>query len=102
MFAHSRVLGDGLFHPCAHGHEKYVFLQFGDSGNNSLFISMCILRDLPQQKNPGALCPGSTPNFICSHVPGEILLFLMKRERSEEIKRVLLMESGCSSTHAFS
>jgi len=31
--------------------------------NNSLFISVCILRFLPQQKNPRELCWGSSPNF---------------------------------------
>ncbi len=46
--------------------------------NNSLFISMCILRDLPQQKkNPRALLwEGSSLNFMCSPVPMEIFLFL--------------------------
>jgi hypothetical protein len=43
--------------------------------NNSLFISMCILREIPQTNNPRALCQGSSPNFICSHDPMEIFLF---------------------------
>jgi len=35
-----------------------------------LIFSMCILRDLPQLKNPRALCPGELPQiymFPCSH-----------------------------------
>jgi hypothetical protein len=43
--------------------------------NNSLFILMCILRDLPQQKNPMGLCWGELPIFIGSHIPMEIFLF---------------------------
>jgi len=51
--------------------------------NNSLFIIyLCILRDLPQQKNPRALCRGLSPNLIRSHVPMEIFLFYnVKRAR---------------------
>jgi hypothetical protein len=48
---------------------------------------LCILRDFPQQKNPRVVCQGSSPNFICSHVPMEIFLFFMKVERSKEIKK---------------
>jgi hypothetical protein len=51
---------------------------------------MCILRDLPQQKNPKVLCLESSPNFICSHVPMEIFLFYEKR-KEEEIKRELFL-----------
>ncbi len=51
----------------------FSFKYLLGSVNNSLLISMCILRDLPQQKNLRALCRGSSPNFICSHVPMEIL-----------------------------
>jgi hypothetical protein len=41
-----------------------------------LLISMSILRDLPQQKkNPRVICPGISPQVICSHVPMEMLLF---------------------------
>jgi hypothetical protein len=43
--------------------------------NNSLVISICIFMDLPQQKNTRALCPRSSPNLICSHIPMEIFLF---------------------------
>jgi len=58
---------------------KKMFLIFL---NNSLFISMCILRDLPQQKNPRALSGGSFPNFICSHVPmGIFLLYETGKKR---------------------
>jgi hypothetical protein len=56
--------------------------------NNSLFICMCILRDLPKQKNPGPLCRGNFPSFMCSHVPMEIF-FSMKWQKCEEIKRVV-------------
>jgi hypothetical protein len=38
--------------------------------------NLYIMRDLPQQKNPRALCWQSSPNFICSHVPMEIFYFL--------------------------
>jgi hypothetical protein len=31
--------------------------------NNSLFIPMCILREIPQAKNPRALCQGSFLQF---------------------------------------
>jgi hypothetical protein len=31
--------------------------------NNPHFIAMCILRDLPKQKNPRGLCQGSSPNL---------------------------------------
>jgi hypothetical protein len=55
---------------------------------------MCILRDLPQQKkNPRALsCQGSSLNFMCSHVPMEIFLFLRNEEKNKEIKRELFIE----------
>jgi hypothetical protein len=36
----------------------------------SLFICLCILRDLPQQKIPRELCGGGDPAiFLHSHVP---------------------------------
>jgi hypothetical protein len=57
---------------------------------NSLFIiSMCILTvqpPPPNRKTPGHYA-GRSPNFICSY--GNI--FFTKQERSEEIKRDLLM-----------
>jgi len=52
--------------------------------NNPLFISLCILRDIPQQKNPRALCQGSSPNFICSHLPMEIFLFKKESRKLKE------------------
>jgi hypothetical protein len=62
---------------------------------------MCILRDLPQQKNPRALCQGSSPNFVCSHVPMEIFLFYKMRKKWENKKRVVYVMGG-SCTSAFS
>jgi len=47
---------------------------------------MCILRDLHQKKNPRALCPGSSPNFICSHTPIEIFLFYETRKHWRKSK----------------
>jgi hypothetical protein len=38
----------------------------------SLFVSLCILRDLPQQKIPRELCSGGDPAIsLRSHVPME-------------------------------
>jgi hypothetical protein len=34
-----------------------------------------------QQKNPRELCQGSSPNFICSHVPMKIFLFYESRKK---------------------
>jgi hypothetical protein len=57
--------------------------------NNSLLISMCILKDLPQQKNPRVLCNwGNSPNFICSHIPMEIFLFYETGKKLVNKKRV--------------
>jgi len=40
--------------------------------NTSLFISLCILSDLTQQKIPRELCSEGDPTiFLCSHVPME-------------------------------
>jgi hypothetical protein len=69
--------------------------------NNSLLISMCILRDLPSQKNPKALCQGSSlilyvPTFLWKYC------FSTKWERSEELKRELFSVRGDSCTHVFS
>jgi len=61
--------------------QKFKFWSPMCNVNNSLFI----LRDLPQQKNLRALCLGSSPNFICSHVSMEIFIF----RKCEEIKREL-------------
>ncbi len=57
--------------------------------NNSLFISMCILRDLPQQKkNPRALlCEGSSLNFMCSPVPFPMGIFLFLPNEKEARKQ---------------
>jgi hypothetical protein len=56
----------------------YVFI------NNSLFISMCILKDLIKEKNPRLLCQGNSPNFICLHDPIEI--FLSYKNKKEVTK----------------
>ncbi len=46
------------------------------------------MRDLPQQKNPRALCWWSFPNFPRSQVPMEIFHFY-KMKRNKEIKRAV-------------
>jgi len=56
------------------------------------FISVCILRDRPQQKSPkGFKCQGSSPVL---YVPMFLwkCFFSTKWERSEEIRRELFME----------
>jgi len=59
----------------------------GRLGNikTSLFISLCILRDLlPQQKIPRELCGGGDPAiFLCSHVPMERFFDGMNHENSK-------------------
>jgi hypothetical protein len=61
--------------------------------NNSLLISMCILKDLPQQKNPRVFfCWGNSPNFICSHIPMEIFLFYEAGKNLGNQKRVVYEE----------
>jgi hypothetical protein len=47
---------------------------------------MCNLRDLPQQRNPRALCRGELPNVICSHVPMEIFLFYETGKKQKKRK----------------
>jgi hypothetical protein len=59
--------------------------------NNSLFISVCILRDLPQQKNSRELCQGSSHNFICSHVLMKIFLFYETGKKQGNKKRALYL-----------
>jgi hypothetical protein len=50
----------------------------------SLLISLCILRDLPQQKVPLEECGGGDPLiFLCSHVPMERFLMGWIRENSK-------------------
>ncbi len=65
------------------------------------FISMCILRDLPQQKNPRPLCCRSSPNFICSCVPTKIFLFYEMGKKQGNKNRVVYIRGG-SHTHVFS
>jgi hypothetical protein len=57
---------------------------------------------LPQQKKPRVLCWGSSPNFICSHVPMEIFLFYEMRKKGGNEKRVVCIGGGGSCTHVFS
>jgi hypothetical protein len=47
---------------------------------------MCILRDLPQQKNPRALCRGRSPIL---YVPMEIFLLHERRKKKGNQKRVV-------------
>jgi len=50
----------------------------------SLLISLCILRDLPQQKISLELCGGGDPLiFLCSHVPMERFFDGMDQENSK-------------------
>jgi hypothetical protein len=50
----------------------------------SLFISLCILRDLPQQKIPRELCGGGDSTiFLCSHVPTERFFDGMDQKNSK-------------------
>jgi hypothetical protein len=55
-------------------------------------ISMCILRDLAQLKNPRGLCRGSSANFSCSHNPTKIISFLGNMKESRKQKRELFTE----------
>ncbi len=64
-------------------------------------ISMCILRDLPQQKKSRPLCCRSSPNFICSRVPMEIFLFYEMGKKQGNKNRVVYIRGG-SRTHVFS
>jgi hypothetical protein len=43
--------------------EALCFKQLSCPSTNSIFISMCILRDIPQQKNPRALWHGELPQL---------------------------------------
>jgi hypothetical protein len=44
--------------------------------------------------------PRELPDFICSHIPMEIV-FSTKWEKSEELKRELFSVRGDSCTHVF-
>jgi hypothetical protein len=84
---------------------EYGFLEFQFSRenkytvNNSLFISMCILRDLPQQKNPRESYVGGAPTIL--YVPMEIFLFYKMGKKQGNTKRVVYVREG-SCTCAFS
>jgi hypothetical protein len=55
-----------------------------NSVKTSLFISFCIFRDLPKQKNPRELCGGGDPTiFLCSHIQMEIFFDGTDQENSE-------------------
>jgi hypothetical protein len=62
------------------GHFGYI--------NTSLFISLCILSDLPQQKIPRELCSQGDPTiFLCSHVPMERFFDGADQENSKNTRR---------------
>ncbi len=68
-------LGEFLDHSANDQVNKQVLGQrFCLLVNNSLFISLSILRDLPHPNNPRPLCRGSSPNFMCCNVPMEMFL----------------------------
>jgi hypothetical protein len=57
---------------------------FYNNIKTSLFISLCILRDLPQRKIPRELCGRGDLTIIChSHVPMERLFDGMDQENSK-------------------
>jgi hypothetical protein len=72
--------------------EKYVPHKFGKIGkstiyaNNSLYIFMCIWRDLPQQKIQGHYAAGAPPICYVPMFPWKYF-FSTKRERNKEIKK---------------
>jgi hypothetical protein len=51
--------------------------------------------------NPRVLCRGSSPNFICSHIPLEIFLVYIMGKKWGNKKRVVYVRGG-SCTRAFS
>jgi hypothetical protein len=61
-------------------------MSFLDDGyiKTSLFISLCIFRDLPQQKITRELCSGGDRTiFLCSHVPMEQFFDRTDQENSK-------------------
>jgi hypothetical protein len=67
----------------------------------SLFISLCILRDLPQQKIPRELCGGEDSTiFLCSHAPMERFFDEMDQTNSKtqvgkgQIRRIQKNQEG--------
>jgi hypothetical protein len=60
---------------------------------------LCILRDCPPAEEPqGVLLEErSSPNFICSHVPMEILLFYGTWKTRGNKKRVVYVRGGCNT-----
>jgi hypothetical protein len=52
--------------------------------NNSHFISMCILRDLPQQKNPKDLCQGSSHNLDVPIFPWNFIFSLLNEKEARK------------------
>jgi hypothetical protein len=89
-----------------HHHLAFYLGKRGERGGGSLFLLYCfIVRSHPSTETTHFLCVfwgisprrrtlecyaegGSSPNFICSHIPKEIFLF-NKTDRSKEIKREL-------------
>jgi hypothetical protein len=69
--------------------------------NNSICISMCILRDLPQPNNHRALCQRSSPILLLPiYIPMEIFLFHEPRKKPRNQKRVVYVRGG-SHTSVF-
>jgi hypothetical protein len=60
--------------------------------NNTLFISVTILRDLLQQEEPKGIVLGELPKFLYVPTFPCKYFFSTKRERREEIKRELFTE----------
>jgi len=79
-----------------------MVLTLGILGKQLPFYFCVYFEGLPQQKNPRVLSWGSSPNFICSHVPMEIFLFYEMRKRGGNEKRVVYYMGGGSCTHVFS
>jgi len=80
------------------------------AGQTSFFISLCILRDLPQQKIPRELCNRGDPaTFLCSDVPMERFFDGTDQENSnlcnfaanKKFKKAQLESLSSSSTPTF-
>jgi hypothetical protein len=74
----------------------YVFV------NNSLFIFMFILKDLPKEKNPRLLCQGNSPQFYMFSQSHGNNSFLQKQEEKWQNKKRVVYVRGGSRTHAIS
>jgi hypothetical protein len=66
----------------------FPFYYFLFDCENLSFISLCILRDLPQQKIPRELSGGGDPPiFLCSHVPMERFFEGTDQENSKQQRK---------------